>query len=908
MAFYRPEIISISSSESSSSESSDSQTEGWRDELKATIDAIETCGDFAVKKQYSQYANPGIQIGEHLIALPLDPAQVPLIRDASRQAPFGRGEKTLVDVSVRNTWELDASKFKLANPAWSEFMSNVLQDVSQSLGTSNVTTELYKLLLYEKDSFFKPHKDSEKAPEMIATLSICLPSRYQGGEVHLSHAGANRVFDTSQNIFDISGLAWYADVTHEIKPIREGHRLVLIYNIIQSGGSAASADFFTSQGQKLHNAVAQLNLQSSPPKRLLYFLDHKYSQTSLRIDHLKGRDRAVSLTLRDACTKNGWYLFLCNVTKRSSDEDYGYDEYDYDLDEDKGPILGMDTVATCNTEIFASAVELDCKDILGTDPYRRRDADSESEGEFTGNEGAAMEYRYHDSAVVIVPKAQLSQFFEYDADMRVLYDLVRDDLNAHPEDPATRRIALDFFKHAVKQESTLAPMVTELAWRMKEDSLFRATVSAGLNGAHNWGGVVHTLVKMIKNAPERPIDWDRSFGEFVKNHESLVRLSQSLDLAESLFEPGDLKTSFQQWRATIELLQFEKISSFNAKDHDSIMKLVGLHWEETDWVNNTLLQKIRDCTDRQLLSKIVCSLLQKSREGVLNGAQQVASVLLESCVPKLHLVKVTFNSPLPEYNGTIEYERFCHLVNSCLQSNLQKPIDELLRRSTGVIKSAPKDQASAIFEWHPEFSSKPILAEEMLQTICRDFEKNSMPPSEPAREFVIAVLKKYVIRNLPKCPRQLPGYSHEKRGCGRCEHCAELDEFLVSQHEQERVFVKGPVICKHLQERLPLNLFQRTQSSSTTAKQFCLRVVKLNKEHEVAVKDYMTQLRQVSKRLQPFRSEYLKQLLGSDAYGELVMLDKLPHSGEIIPESMDGAQAGQKRRARESVELPAPKR
>lgn len=215
------------------------------------------------------------------------------------------------------------------------------------------------------------------------------------GEVHLSHAGNHRVFDTSRSIFDVSVLAWYADVTHEIKPIVEGHRLVLIYNILRTSDGASSAGFLTNQDQKMQNAIARLNLHPPTPKRLLYLLDHKYSQTSLRIDHLKGRDRAVGQTLKEACAKNGWYMFLCDVTKTSSD--VGYDDYYDDGDEDDGPELAIDTIATCSGQIFASNIELQDEDILGFDPYSERDADSESGGEYTGNEGARVEYRYHDS-------------------------------------------------------------------------------------------------------------------------------------------------------------------------------------------------------------------------------------------------------------------------------------------------------------------------------------------------------------------------------------------------------------------------------------------------------------------------------------------------------------------------------
>ncbi|KAK5625328.1 hypothetical protein RRF57_001044 [Xylaria bambusicola] len=915
MATPRSMVMRMPGSRQSALPSSVSGAQGWMNELKEAIDAIETCGEFATKKQYSQYANPGIQIGEDLISLPLDPTQVPLIRNASRQAPFGRGDKTVLDTSVRDTWELDASKFKMANPAWSTFASRVLQDVSQSLGTSGVTMELYKLLLYEKGSFFKPHKDSEKAPGMIATLSICLPSRYKGGEVHLSHAGANRVFDTSQSIFDISALAWYADVTHEIKPVLEGHRLVLIYNIIQTGGGAASASFFSTQGRKLHNAIAQLNLHPPLPKRLLYVFDHKYSQASLRMDHLKGRDRAVGLILQEACTKNGWYMFLCNVTKTVSDEDFGYGGYGYeeeeedddDDDEEQAPSLAMDIVATCDARIIASNIELEKKDILGPDPYRERDADSQSEGEDTGNEGAPIEYRYHDSAAVIVPKAQLGQFLESGVETKVLYDLVRNDLKAHPQDPATRDIALDFFDKAVHHESMLAPAILKWALRLKEENLFRTAVSAGFKDGSPGYGVIQALVDIVKKDPGIPIDWDKSFGELVSNHESLGRLSQSLDLVMSLLDPGDMQDSFQQWRSTTELLQFEAKQSFGAEDHNRILHLATLHWENADWINNVLLPKIRDCTDKKLLSTLICSLLQKSREGVLDGAQNIAIALLESCMPKLHLARIKFNSMVGDYNDWSESEHFCQLLDDCLLSGLQQPVDELLRHSVNIVKAAPKKDESAVFLNNPDFACPSTLASQMLLCVCQDFEKSKMPSSKPARDFVIAMLKKYVLRDLPKYPKQLPGNAHQPRGCGRCKHCNELDEFLVSRSEQERVFLKGPMICRHLQERLPSKLFQRTQVE-TKAKQFSLRVVKLNKEHQMAVNEYMDQLYRALQRAQPFRSEYLKELLGASTYGELVMLDQLPHSGEIKLESKQGSHTGRKRRAGGSINLPAAKR
>ncbi|KAI1121317.1 hypothetical protein F5Y10DRAFT_256528 [Nemania abortiva] len=917
--YYRPKS---SDRDSGSDSESDSESGPGRDpaarllktELAATIDDIETCGEFATKKQYSQYANPGLQIGDTLIALPLEPAQVTLIRDASRQAPFGRGDKTLIDTSVRDTWELDTSKFSIANPAWSAFISSTLQQVAKDLGMSGVKTELYKLLLYEKGSFFKRHKDSEKAPGMIATMSICLPSRYKGGEVHLSHAGKNRVFDTSQSLFDISALAWYADVTHEIKPIVEGHRLVLIYNIIYTGDGATSAGFFVKQNQTLQKAIVKLNRLSPAPKRLLYFLEHKYSQASLRIDQLKGRDRAVGQTLQGACTNNGWYMFLCNVTKRKSGGFVGYypnGYYDYDDGYDKGPELSIDTVATCDGRVVASEVELKKADILGPDPYDDRSADSDSEGGETGNEGAAMEYRYHDSAVIIVPKGRLDQFFDSGADMKVLCSLVVDDMKAHPEDPATLQIVTGFLFKAAKAAPDFSPRIVELAWGMKNDSLFRLAVRSGFKNGVPGAGIAPALVRLIKSAPAGTIDWEKSFGEFVTSHSSLTQASKSLDLVKGLLGPGDLQTSFQQWRSTMELLNFEGKESLVLDDYDSIMELASLQWENSDWVRNILVPKIRDRADKKLLSKLICSLLEKSRDGVLDQAKEIATILLEAGVQKLYLTRVKFNSMAGDHEDWLECNRFCELLDNCALSGLYQSVDELLRRSLGTVKAAPKKDGSSVLTSHPSRERPiPILAEEMLCAICEDFEESKMPPSEPARDFIIAVLKKFVLVDLPKYPRPLPGYSHHPRGCGKCKHCEELDAFLCSQTEVEVTFYKGPKISAHLRSQLLPNLFQCRMREVTHGKgpQKALTIMKLNLENQAALDEYRSDLRELLLKTQPFQTEFMKQFLGAAAYGEFVMLEHLPHAGEIALELARESQAGKKRQARESMELPAAKR
>lgn len=112
---------------------------------------------------------------------------------------------------------------------------------------------------------------------------------------------------------------------------------------------------------------------------------------------------------------------------------------------------------------------------------------------------------------MLVPKTQLNQFFEHDADIKVLYELVKKDLVAHPQDPVIRKLAVDFFEEAVEEDPTLAPRALKLAWRMKEDNLFRVASQAGAHRNIDRRGVVHALVGIIKKSPEGPIDWDKRY-------------------------------------------------------------------------------------------------------------------------------------------------------------------------------------------------------------------------------------------------------------------------------------------------------------------------------------------------------------------------------------------------------------
>lgn len=86
-------------------------------------------------------------------------------------------------------------------------------------------------------------------------------------------------------------------MTHEVKPITSGYRLVLVYNLINvSRGNTPSASLALGGRQELRrilkswdNATKKGNRQA--PDILLYQLDHQYTDANLIFGALKGLDR-----------------------------------------------------------------------------------------------------------------------------------------------------------------------------------------------------------------------------------------------------------------------------------------------------------------------------------------------------------------------------------------------------------------------------------------------------------------------------------------------------------------------------------------------------------------------------------------------------------------------------------------
>lgn len=289
--------------------------------LKKLLDEVNPVGSFVTTGTFTPSSlSPKIVVDDvGTIGLPLHPLVACALKEKAEKAPFGRGPATLVDESVRRAWQLEPEKVTVGGNDWEGTITGVVKKAAYELGISNENVEelgieasLYKVLLYEVDGHFKPHKDTVKEEGMFGTLVIQLPSQFSGGASIVSHQGESKTLDLAtdcESTFHYT--AFYADCEHQILPVTHGWRFCLVYNLVvtkpNDSGVVPDANEMLTTTKELHIEVVKW-LASSTGK-IGYPLDHEYTLDSFGFGTMKGRDAVVMSVLRNAVDVTGARLF-----------------------------------------------------------------------------------------------------------------------------------------------------------------------------------------------------------------------------------------------------------------------------------------------------------------------------------------------------------------------------------------------------------------------------------------------------------------------------------------------------------------------------------------------------------------------------------------------------------------------
>lgn len=368
------------------------------------------------------------------LSLPVTAAQAKALRLVARPARYGNGEETLLDRRVRDTWEVPRSRVTIDGRRWASTLRPILDQVRDDLGlpaTCSLSADLHSMLVYEPGQFFAAHQDSEKHDTMIGSLVVLLPSRSTGGDLVVSHQGTTATHRGSATA--LTFIAFYSDTRHEVLPVESGYRVALTYNLRLDGDTVVTGE---PAGSERATAVAVLvrhhfatpaeprwrgdNETAETPDRLVFLLDHQYSEHSLRWPQLKGEDATRARTLRDAAALADCEVALAHAEVHET----------WDIDYDAAPRRGRhgwsrwddgpdpdDTGAL--SDLIDASVEI--RPVEGRSVGGRQVADAELatatpsielepyDTEYTGNMGNygnTMDRWYRRAAVVVWPRSR----------------------------------------------------------------------------------------------------------------------------------------------------------------------------------------------------------------------------------------------------------------------------------------------------------------------------------------------------------------------------------------------------------------------------------------------------------------------------------------------------------------------
>jgi len=362
------------------------------------------------------------------IALPLLPAQAEQLVAVAERAPYGRGPDTLIDTSVRNTWQIGPDRVQVGGRHWPQTLAAILGSVAEGLGVSDpIEAEFYKMLIYDEGSFFVSHRDTEKTAGMFATLVVVLPSPCTGGELVVRHKDRSARLDLrAEDPAEVAFAAFYADCLHEVLPVTAGCRLTLVYNLIRRGkGRIPQPPNYAKEQDEVAALLrdwrrrmdADDDGDQSVPEKLVYPLEHAYTAPELGFSVLKGADAAAAGVLAAAAAQADCTLHLALVTL----EQFGQAEYggsygrrrrwSHDDDDDDFKVGEIDdwSIALANwcapdgNPVSWGEIPVSEDELSPPDPFHALEPDELHFEEASGNAGVSFERRYRRAALVVWP-------------------------------------------------------------------------------------------------------------------------------------------------------------------------------------------------------------------------------------------------------------------------------------------------------------------------------------------------------------------------------------------------------------------------------------------------------------------------------------------------------------------------
>lgn len=677
--------------------------ETYNAQLLQTLNQIEGSGSFVVSGT-KDFMPLGLAIkGVNEISFPITTAQIEKMIKVAHKAPFGKGSQTIVDTNVRSAWEIDAKNISFLNKNWDKFLDTLLTETKAGLGLEKqtISANLYKLLIYETGDFFLPHKDSEKEAGMFGTLIIGLPSRHSGGSLFVRFNGEEEIIDFSdaENDYKLPFTAFFADCEHEIKPITSGHRVCLVYNLVQKQNGKMQIRHATNQ--EAINDLAQILSRSEAQFPFAVLLGHQYTPANFSMEALKLNDYPRAEALMQAAEKAGFYAKLGLMTSykmgdleipynRNSRRRYrSYDEYD---DDDTGNgVMG--------SEIYEESISIKHWAVDGLPPLSEIELDEDDiitdieigEGEpmekaaegYTGNAGMTIEYWYHYGAIVLWRKSDhFGILDEQNIEVKLAWLTYYLNNWETADKKAVKNLIVNFDEHDLKDSHNPPDfsVVVAIFIKLNEEKFIESEVCQALLvrvfdkiSVEQWLQLLDVFdVTIFKSAFKKAGKSNK-----ISRVKHITAILEGLQKADSkktntflMKRLGNMPTFLNE-----QALEKEDNSKHSKAIVDNLLRLSLLKNDDETWIENTVNSLVKAMPRKYVNDVLADSLLASKKNKDLNLAKHLFQICQQD------LINRTIIKPTPPATWTREvpkgtyYSHEWEKIRPFLESPTQQVFD-----------------------------------------------------------------------------------------------------------------------------------------------------------------------------------------------------------------------------------------
>lgn len=193
-------------------------------------------------------------------------------------------------------------------------LSRIVEIISGSLNIVNDNFSLEfnvrSMSIYGPGQFCGSHNGGETDNFTDVRMDVLLPCQCEGGDLYIKHGAQTHKCCSRGDSDTMRWTAYYTDCTRRVFEVKEGHRVVLSFNVAIEYLSEPEQPLDVDVSEydvSLNTAVAQ---HMSQEDRLVVLLLHRYPEGTLDWHRIKGRDVAYARALLAVAKYQGLRPFL----------------------------------------------------------------------------------------------------------------------------------------------------------------------------------------------------------------------------------------------------------------------------------------------------------------------------------------------------------------------------------------------------------------------------------------------------------------------------------------------------------------------------------------------------------------------------------------------------------------------